>query len=310
MATSKPISALELCEAVRNGEAIDLRALNRILRVDERQGLVEVQAATPWHAIAAALRPGDARAQVRTTMPTVGQSLARNAAGPDGRPAVAHVASLALVTPEGELRRVSRERETELFALAIGGQDLFGTLYSVTLRIESLARAVERARNPQELTVKAHPTALERPLELLLSAKALEPFMKEAETRCSDWRMPLCSVVVRETAAESDTFLRWARRDYLEVRLGFARTAALGSCVRSRQLRGELIGAAIGAGGSFQIATTVEATREQTRACYPEMADFLAHKRRFDPNERLANAWYLHQRSVMTSEPCAVRWAS
>jgi len=309
MAESKPISALELCEAVRNGQLLDLSTLNRILRVDETRGLIEVQAATPWQAIAARLRPGDVRAQVRTTMPTVGQSLARNAAGPDGRPAVAHVASLTLVTPEGELRRASRERETELFALTIGGQDLFGTLYSVTLRIDSLVRVVERAKSPRERTLQQAARA-ERPLDLLLPPEAVEPFLKEAQTRCNDWRMPLCSVAVREIAAEEDTFLRWARRDYLEVRLGLPGTARIGGCVRATQLRGELIGAAIAAGGSFQIATTVEATREQTRACYPEIGDFLAHKRRFDPNERLANAWYAHQRNVMTRESCEVRWAS
>ena len=310
MADKRPISALELCEAVRSGQPIKLNALDRVLRIDESQGLVEVQAATAWRAIAAQLRPGDPRAQVWTTMPTVGESLARNAAGPDGRPAVAHVASLTLITPEGELRRVSRSRDAELFALAIGGHGLFGTLYSVTLRLDSLARAVERAKTPWEQTLRPQPTRVQRPLDLLLPADALEPFMRETETRCSDWRMPLCSVAVRETAAEGDTFLRWARRDYLEVRLGLAGTASLGSCVRATQLRGELIGAAIGAGGSFQIATTLEATREQTRACYPEMAEFLAHKRRFDPNERLANEWYAHQRGVMTRESCAVRWAS
>lgn len=310
MATTKPISAIELCEAVRNGQPLDLRALDRILRIDESQGLVEVQAATPWHAIAAQLRPDDPRARVRTTMPTVGQSLARNAAGPDGRPAVTHVAALTLVTAEGELRRVSRERDAELFALTIGGHGLFGTLYSVTLRIASLARAVERAKSPQELTLQPHQKRVERPLELLLPAEALQPFMKEAQTRCNDWRIPLCSVAVRETASEADTFLRWARRDYREVKLSLARAAALGGAVRSTQLRCELVGAAIASGGSFQIATTVEATREQTRACYPEMAEFLAHKRRFDPNERLANTWYAHQRGVMTREPCAVRWAS
>ena len=309
MTDNRPISALELCEAVRTGQSIKLNALDRILRIDESQGLVEVQAATAWHAIAAQLRPGDPRAQVWTTMPTVGESLARNAAGPDGRPAVAHVASLALITPEGELRRVSRSRDAELFALAVGGHGLFGTLYSVTLRIDSLARAVERARSPRERTLRQG-DRVERPLELLLPPEALEPFMKEAETRCSDWRMPVSGVGVRETAAESDTFLRWARRDYLEVKLVLTHTATIGACVRSTQLRGELIGAAISAGGSFQIATTLEATREQTRACYPEIADFLAHKRRFDPNERLANAWYAHQRSVMTRQACEVRWSS
>lgn len=309
MPASKPISALELCEAVRSKRALDLTALDRILRLDASQGLLEVQAATPWHAIAAALRPGDARARVRTTMPTVGESIARNAAGPDGTPAVAHVASMALVTPEGELRRLSRSRDAELFALTVGGQGLFGTLYSITLRVATLARAVERARNPTETTLKpgVQPAQM---LELLLPPEALTPFLKDTDRRCNDWRAPLCSVAVRETATEEDSFLRWARRDYVEVRLGLARAAGLGASVQAAQLRRELIDAALDAGGSFQIATTLDASGEQTRSCYPQLTDFLAHKRRFDPYERLSSGWYRHQCSLMARERCEVRWAN
>src|SRR5437899_256843 len=162
----KPVSAMELCEAARAGTRVEPARLNRILRHDAAHGLLEVQAATPWLAIAGELRPGDARARVRTTMPTVGESIERNAAGPDGTPAVAHVASIALVTPEGELRRVSRDRDAELFALTVGGQGLFGTLYSITLRIGTLARAVERASAAQELTLQ--PQRAGQTLALLL----------------------------------------------------------------------------------------------------------------------------------------------
>jgi FAD/FMN-containing dehydrogenase len=309
MPASKPISAHELCEAVRNGALPDRAELNRILRLDTAQGMLEVQAQTPWHAIAAELRPGDVRARVRTTMPTVGESIARNAAGPDGTPAVAHVAAITLVSPEGELRRINRQRDAELFSLTVGGHGLFGTIYSVTLRLDTLARAVERAKDRQETALERR-RSLATPLELLLPPEALEPFMKESGTRCSDWRMPLCNVAVRETAAEADTFLRWARRPYAEVALTFAGTHTLGDEVRSAQLRRELIDAAIKTGGSFQISSTRDATLEQTRACYPELAEFLAHKRRFDPNERLSSDWYAHQRRVLAFEPCEVRWTS
>jgi FAD/FMN-containing dehydrogenase len=309
MLAMKPVSALELCEAVRNSLPIDLSRLNRILRLDPMHGLLEVQAATPWHAIADELRPGEARARVRTTMPTVGESIYRNAAGPDGTPAVGHVASLAVVTPEGELRRVSRQRDAELFALTVGGHGLFGTLYSVTLRIGTLARAVDRAANPQHLTLRPQARA-KHTLELLLPPATVDEFMKETDTRCNDWRVPLHSVALRQTLPEEDTFLRWAQRDYAEVRLGFAEPAGLGNAVRATQLRQELIDAAIAAGGSFQIASTADATREQTEACYPQLKSFLAHKRRFDPQERLVNAWYVHQRNVLAAQACAVRWAN
>jgi len=72
MLATTPMSALELCDAIRSGKTFKACRLNRILGLDAMHGLLEVQASTPWHAIAAELRPGDERANVRTTMPTVG----------------------------------------------------------------------------------------------------------------------------------------------------------------------------------------------------------------------------------------------
>jgi FAD/FMN-containing dehydrogenase len=309
MLATTPMSALELCDAIRTGSPFDPSRLNRILGLDAMHGLLEVQSATPWHAIAAQLRPGDARANVRTTMPTVGESVARNAAGPDGAPAVEHVASLTLVTPDGELRRVSRQRNREIFALTVGGHGLFGTIYSVTLRIGTLARAVERATHPEELTLRPNHRA-RHALDLLVPPEAVDDFMQETDTRCGDWRIPLQSVSVRHTLQEDDTYLRWARRDYAEVRLSLVEPAGLSASVRGAQLRHELIDAAIERGGSFQIACTADATREQTEACYPQLKSFLAEKRRFDPHERLVNGWYLHQRALLSRESCEVRWAA
>ena len=62
--------------------------------------------------------------------------------------------------------------------------------------------------------------------------------------------------------------------------------------------------------GSFQIACTPDATREQTETCYPQLKTFLTAKRRFDPHERLVNAWYLHQRGLFDRSACEVRWAN
>jgi hypothetical protein len=241
-------------------------------------------------------------------MPTVGESIARNAAGPDGNPAVNHVASLTLVMPDGDLRRVSRHRERELFALTVGGQGLFGTMYSVTLHIPSLARAVEKQGEPQLVKLQAEVRA-QQTLHLLVPPEAVSAFVEETDERCSDWRVPLQSVSVRNTMSEEETYLRWAHREYCELRLSIAQPRGLGGAVRTAQLRRELIDAALAAGGSFPIACTPDATREQTEACYPQLKSFLAEKRRFDPYERVVNAWYLHQRELLRQEDVDVRWS-
>jgi hypothetical protein len=303
-----PLSAAELCDAMRQGRAFDIGRLDRILRVDEERGLLEVQGETPWTAIAAQVRPADGRAAaVRTSMATVGRSVACNAAGPDGQPAVAHVESLILVTPEGELRRVSRQKDGELFSLAVGGQGLFGVFYSVTLRMASLLCAVARAAPPEKIHL--HPGRHSpKALELLLPPEALEKFVAATDARCNDWRIALRSVELRRTAPEQETFLRWARREFVQLKLNLSAGETLGARVRSVQLRSELIDAAIAAGGSFAIASTEDATREQVKACYPQLEAFLGHKRRFDPHERLSNDWYRHQRALLAGEQCQPRW--
>jgi hypothetical protein len=306
---SIPLSALELSAAMRAARPYDASRLDRVLRVDERHGLLEVQAATPWKAIAASLRPGDERAaNIETTMPTVGESLTYNAAGPDGRPAVTHVESMVLVTPSGELVRVSRSGHRELFALVAGGQGVFGALYSITLQIGSLAIAVNEAAEAEILS-SSQPGSAARPLRLLLPPEELAPFLAEAQAQCSDWRMPLAGIKVRRTREENDTFLRWARRAYAAVTLSLAEPPVLGVAVRAAQLRRALLDAAIARGGSFPVYCTPEATRAQTEACYPQLPRFLAEKRRVDPADRVVNSWYRHYRRLFSGESCEVRWA-
>jgi hypothetical protein len=304
--SSIPLSALELSAAIRARLPYDASRLDRVLRVDERHGLVEVQASTPWKAVAATLRPGDPRAaRTQTTMSSVGESLAHNAAGPDGRPAVMHVESIAVVTPGGELRRADRTTQRDLFALIAGGQGLFGALYSVTLDIGSLSRAVNDAAQPEGVLVSRS-----NPLRLLLPPEKLEAFLADARALCAEWRLELAGVEVRNTLREDDSFLRWARRDYAAVSLHLMAPPALGSAVRAAQLRRSLIDAAIAHGGSFALSCTPEATRAQAQACYPQLPKFLAEKRRLDPCERIVNPWYLHYRRLFSGQSCAVRWAN
>ena len=307
---SIPLSALELSAAMREALPYDEKRLDRVLRVDERHGLVEVQAATPWKTIAASLRPGDPRAAaVRTTMPTVGESVSSNTAGPDGRPAISHVESITLVAPGGELRRASRTANRELFALVAGGHGLFGALYSVTLDMGSLTRTVN------EVAASATPSPGENPgaswpLQLLLPPETLEAFLADAHGHCKEWRLPLISVAVRRTHEDKDSFLRWARREYAAVTLHLAAPPVLGVAVRTTQLRRALLDAAIARGGSFPVWCAFDATRAQVEACYPQLRSFLAEKRRVDPAEKLTNAWYRHYRNLFARGACEVRFAN
>ncbi|HWA37383.1 MAG TPA: FAD-binding protein [Burkholderiales bacterium] len=307
-ASPVPLSAHELRDAVRQNHPFDARRLNRVLRIDAESGLLEVQAGTPWRTIACALRPADADAtRIGETLPAVGASIAWNAAGPDGRPTVGHVESMTLITPDGELRRASRTTHADLFALTIGGQGIFGALYSVTLRLDSLAQALEQAAAPEVRNGPQHGGALRR-LQLILPAGSAEAFLAQAQAACEEWRIPLVRSEQRPVQAESETFLAWARRSCVQVSVWLGVPRTLGATVRVAQLCKALLDASLERGGSFSIAQTVEASREQVEAGYPGLRAFLAEKRKLDPAERISNAWYRHHRSLFARQACESRW--
>jgi hypothetical protein len=138
----------------------------------------------------------------------------------------------------------------------------------------------------------------------------LQAFLSYARVVCPNWRLYLAGIVLRATAPENDSFLRWARRDYAAVTLRHGAPPVLGAAVRATQLRRELIQAAIAQGGSFTVSCTPEATRVQVEACYPQLPSLLAEKRRLDPCERIVNPWYVHHRRLFSGRSCAVRFAN
>ena len=136
---------------------LDTRGLDGVLHLDRARGTVEVQAGIQWPALVAALRraqAGDAGAwsiaqkQTGADRLTIGGAVAANAHGRGlaMRPFVGDVESLTVVGADGEVRRVSRADDAELFALVAGGYGLFGVVVAATLRLvprRVLRRTVE-----------------------------------------------------------------------------------------------------------------------------------------------------------------------
>lgn len=303
-----PMSAAELRDAVRHGRAYDRARLSRVLRSDPERGLIEVQAGTPWRSVAEHLRPGDEQARnVGALLPSVEKSVTRNAAGPDGSPAVKHIESLTLVTPDGELRRVSRATNADLFALTVGGQGLFGALYSVTLRVDSLFRSLGGVL-PVVVQGAQHRPVSPRIVQLLCPPGSVAALLDDCRALCEEWRIALPRIELRPTHAEQETYLAWARRDYLQVSLFLEPAATLASTVRLSQLCGALLDASLRREGSFLLAKTMDASREQVEACYPRLRNLLAEKRRIDPLERIDSPWFRHYSALLSRPQCRTRW--
>jgi len=304
--TAKVMSADDLCRSMRSGDSAACaawdRRLDRVLRHDPASGQLEVQAGTPWGTLAgipAAALPGG----------TVGESVAENRAGPDGEPLVTHVLALTFATPDGQLRRASRERAPELFRLVVGGHGAFGPYYSVTLDLHSLERARRASVAPVAVTLPAAAAGGARhSVELLLPPDRAEAAVARIRDAVAERRFALARLDARPAKAEAETVLRWARRDYVVLGVEIAAHATLGASVAAAQLCARFIDLAIEAGGSFMPASLARATRAQAEACYPMLGEFLAEKRRLDPADRVRTPWVREAARVWRGERCRVRF--
>jgi len=313
-------SAAELLHAMRMSRESaafrsDASGLDRVLRLDAPRALVELQVATSWHRLAAGLTEQHPWLQSLADDPgelpaTVGQAVAANAPGPDGVPIVAHIESMTLATADGELRRVNRHDHPQIFALVVGGQGVIGAPYSITVRLDSLEQSVT-AGAPEEVLDLRAPTERRAPsdtVRLLAPPERAENCVERLRARLREWRIEPLALSARPVYAERETFLRWAARDYVLLRLTLPRPTQLGAKVRTEQLIRELIDEAIHCGGSYPIASTRAASRNQAAHCYPALRAFLAEKRRQDPRDCLVNDWYRHHLQLLSDDAVPVRW--
>jgi FAD/FMN-containing dehydrogenase len=296
-------SADELRRALRDARdrplVLDASVLNSVLRADAERQRLEVQGAMTWrdlaHWLGTAGAPLERWLKWMAPPATVGEAVSLDAPAPDGLPLARYVDSLALVTLDGELRRIDRGHDASLFRHVAGGQGVFGVLYSVTLRIDALLQAAASACPPAvlELPPPAGGPGRLGEVDLLLPPEEALAFVTAARALATERRMALRRVAVRELRQGAETALSWAKRDWAGITLSLERVRpTLGASVHLTEVRRLLFAAALARGGSFPARAAYGASRAQLEAAYPELAAFLAEKRRYDPAERLQNDWY------------------
>jgi FAD/FMN-containing dehydrogenase len=139
---------------------IDTRALDRVISFDRERGLLEAEAGIQWPKLIRTYLDaqtgetkqwGIAQKQTGADTFTLGGSLASNVHGRGLRmkPIISNVDSFTLIGANGKSIRCSRNENSELFRLAIGGYGLFGLMDTITLRLvprQKLRRVVEIVR--------------------------------------------------------------------------------------------------------------------------------------------------------------------
>lgn len=125
---------------------LDMTSMDRVLAFDRDEGLVDVEAGICWPELFAWLARaqgggwpqwGIRQKQTGADRLSVGGALSANAHGRGLtlKPFIDDVESFTLLGADGRVRTCSRDRNRELFSLAIGGYGLFGIITTAKLRL-------------------------------------------------------------------------------------------------------------------------------------------------------------------------------
>ena len=136
--------------------------------------------------------------------------------------------------------------------------------------------------------------------EIYVQRPQLAAFMDDARAALRRRKANMIYGTVRLIERDEETFLAWARDRYACVifNLHIEHTPhaidAAGHAFR------DLIDLGIRHGGSYYLTYHRWARRDQVEQCYPQMQEFLALKRRHDPDEVFQSNWYRHYRAMFS----------
>jgi FAD/FMN-containing dehydrogenase len=141
--------------------------------------------------------------------------------------------------------------------------------------------------------------ATEMITEIYVPRSRLADFVSDV---ANDFRRTEVDVVygtIRLIERDDVTFLTWARDCWACVIFNLHTVHTPVGLEHAAAALRRLIDMAIARGGSYFLTYHRWARPDQVEACYPEFRDFLAAKRRHDPDERFQSDWYRHYATLL-----------
>jgi len=134
--------------------------------------------------------------------------------------------------------------------------------------------------------------------EIYCERDALPAFMAEVAQRARREQIGIIYGTVRLIERDEESFLAWAKKPYACVIFNLHIEHSTAGLIRAGDQFRSLIDIGIRHGGSYFPTYHRHALRRQVEACYPQFADFLRLKRKYDPDELFQSDWYRHYKRM------------
>ena len=109
---------------------------------------------------------------------------------------------------------------------------------------------------------------------------------------------PIVYGTVRLIEQDDESFLAWAKQPYACIIFNLHVVHTAEGLERAGQAFRDLIDMGVERGGRYYLTYHRHARRDQVESCYPQLAEFLRLKRKYDPEERFQSEWYRHYKGM------------
>lgn len=170
------------------------------------------------------------------------------------------------------------------------GQVYWSDTHQMSIYLDEYHRAIDARTGTR---------ATEMITEIYVPRARLNDFMEEARADFLANNVRVIYGTIRLIARDKETFLAWAREPWACVIFNLHVEHTPSGLEHSAEAFRRLIDMAIARGGSYYLTYHRWARKDQVERCYPEMAAFLAAKRKHDPEERFQSTWYRHHKQLL-----------
>jgi len=138
--------------------------------------------------------------------------------------------------------------------------------------------------------------------EINVPRAELTDFLAEVRDDFRKNNVELIYGTVRLIEKDEETFLPWAKEPYACTIFNLHSSHTPAALHNSAEAFRRLIDIAIRRKGTYYLTYHKYARKDQVLACYPNFAEFLSLKRKFDPQERFQSDWYRHYRKMFAGD--------
>jgi FAD/FMN-containing dehydrogenase len=177
------------------------------------------------------------------------------------------------------------------YYLSTTGQIYWSDTHQLSTYIDNYHEGLDKQLGARE-------RATEMITEIYVPRTELVRFLQDVRKDAREHQVDVIFGTLRLIERDDESFLAWAKQPYVCIIFNLHVVHSSKGLEKAAADFRRLIDRGIQYGGSYYLTYHRWATRKQVETCYPQFAELLRLKKKYDPEERFQSDWYRHYKEM------------